>query len=479
MDESPSICRPKTLETPPPRRSMSSSRKNWRAANWYQFKGELSEGADEAPRMSSFFALQVRKRAVAEVESNFSESSETPTPHNPPGDRNILNNSDDRRFSAISTLSNPSKDSDDTASRANTNATTPPKEKPELVASPPYQLTSDPTVSRCDEHIARSHQVQADQSSTQKLQEATLLPSLDVASEERNGSTASEGNSDSVETTPDTTPPKNSPKESTFPPLEYASYSILCKILEDRTQAIRQARSDPTAGQTSDEGATMLFPHLSLTLLPEERNSPTDCKGSSDSMEMTPDASPPGNMVEELPFPEHEGATYNNVTSNHKDHTASNHEAPEDVTLPELSESATLPEQTNLPPFGEGSNSYRDHRTWNYNHGAPPAGFGPEWYAPVTLPLPQIPYIPTNADLPDNIRWIGRRFKDIQCIFLEKLETRRFDELPDGWRGGLRPGPDHLGPLMKPFDDQEAEDIALEQWRATMRVRETRYGRIK
>ena len=136
--------------------------------------------------MSSFFALQVRKRAVAEVESNFSESSETPTPHNPPGDRNILNNSDDRRFSAVSTLSNPSKDSDDTASRANTNATTPPKEKPELVASLPYQLTSDPTVSRCDEHIARSHQVQADQSSTQKLQEATLLPSLDVASEERN-----------------------------------------------------------------------------------------------------------------------------------------------------------------------------------------------------------------------------------------------------------------------------------------------------
>ena len=264
-----------------------------------------------------------------------------------------------------------------------------------------------------------------------------------------------------MEKTPDAPPPENSVKQEPLPQKEYASYSILCKILEDRTQAIRQARSDPTAGQTSDEGATMLFPHLSLTLLPEERNSPTACKGSSDSMEMTPDASPPGNMVEELPFPEHEGATYNNVT------------------LPEQSDSATLPEQTNLPPFGEGSNSYRDHRTWNYNHGAPPAGFGPEWYAPVTLPLPQIPYIPTNADLPDNIRWIGRRFKDIQCIFLEKLETRRFDELPDGWRGGYRPGHDHLGPLMKPFDDQEAEDIALEQWRATMRVRETRYGRIK
>ena len=447
MDESPSICRPKTLETSPPRRSMSSSRKSWRAADWYQFKAELSEGADEAPQMSSFFALQVRKRAVAEVESNFSENPETPTPHNPPGDHNILNNSDDRRFSIISTLSNPSKDSDDnTASRANTNDTTPPKEKPELVASPPYQLTSDPTVSRCDEHIARSRQVQADQSSTQKLQEATLLLSLDVASEKRNGSTASEGNSDLVETTPDTTPPKNSPKASTFPPFEYASYSILCKTLEDRTQAIRQARSDPTAGQTSDEGATMLFPHLSLILL----HSPTACKGSSDSM---PDASPPGNMVEELPLPEHEGATYNSVISNHKDYTASNHEAAEDVTLPELSESATLPEQTNLPPFGEASNSYRDHRTWTYNHGAPHAGFGPEWYAPVTLPLPQIPYIPTNADLPDNIRWIGRRFKDIQCIFPEELETRRFDELPDGWCGGLRPGPDHLGPRMKPWSN--------------------------
>lgn len=167
----------------------------------------------------------------------------------------------------------------------------------------------------------------------QKLQEATLLHLLDVASKERNRSTASKGNSDSMDMTPDTTPPKNSPEESTFPPFEYASYSILCKMLEDRAQAIRQARSDPTARQTSDEGATMLFPHLSLTLLPEERNSPTACKGSSDSMGMTPDASPPGNMVEEFPLPEHEGASYNNVISNHKDHTASNHEAPEDFTL--------------------------------------------------------------------------------------------------------------------------------------------------
>lgn len=73
-----------------------------------------------------------RKRAVAEVESNFSAALEIPTPHNPPEDRNILKNSDERRFSAVSTMSNPSKDSDDiTASRANMNDTTPPKEWPE------------------------------------------------------------------------------------------------------------------------------------------------------------------------------------------------------------------------------------------------------------------------------------------------------------------------------------------------------------
>ena len=164
----------------------------------------------------------------------------------------------------------------------------------------------------------------------QKLQEATLLPLLEVASKERNGSTASEGNSDSMDMTPDTTPPKNNPKESTFPPFEYASYSILCNSGNPSSSVRSHCWAD--IGRGSHHAISTSLTHIA----PEERNSPTACKGSSDSMGMTPDASPPGNMVEEFPLPEHEGASHNNVISNHKDHTASNHEAPEDFTLSEL-----------------------------------------------------------------------------------------------------------------------------------------------
>ena len=466
MDDIPSIARPKTPETSPPRRSTFSGKKNWKWADWFPFKVELSAGAEKPPQMRAWEALDCRQRAVAELRLKYPAIPKTPTPHKSPDDRNILNDSNDCRFSVVSTLKRPSKESDDsTSSRKSTDDISPPNNSPEEPTLPSLELGSYRDLENGRWNIFQStRQVQSDRDSQN-----------------------SDDSTDSNASTDETTPPTNSPEESNFPPYELGSYRELVRAREEESHAIRQVSSNPTPRQNSFRRVAMSAPRLPLTDMTEQHTGGTATEGSSNTMRMTHHASQLNNPIAGPRYPLHEGSLHNNVVPGQEDHAASNYEAPENGNVPKLSsERATMPNQVhlphlgellsppqNLPPLSEALNTTGLHHARNRSHGFVRPDVDEKWYKPVTLPLPQTPNNTTNADFPDHNLWRNHREGNTRGVLPDIGETKRWIRLPDGG-STLATGPNPPGPPMKPFDNRKAEDAAQEQWQAMVRAREAK-----
>ncbi len=98
-----------------------------------------------------------------------------------------------------------------------------------------------------------------------------------------------------------------------------------------------------------------------------------------------------------------------------------------------------------------------------------------------TLPLPEIPspHRTENTNLPSTIGFNnypqahGWQSRPYRGYLPNVYETRRLKRTANG---GLLlvQGPAHLGPPMKPFDDAEAETVAIEQFIRVVREREKR-----
>ncbi|KAL2041286.1 hypothetical protein N7G274_005668 [Stereocaulon virgatum] len=464
MKDTPSIARTKTLEIPPPRRSMFSGRKNWMWADWFPFKVELSAGAENTPQMRAWEALDCRQRAVAELGLKHPAAPQTPALHKLPDDRNILNGSNDRRFSVVSTLKRSSKETDDiTSSRKSTDDISPSNNSPEKPTLPSFELGSYRDLENRRWNIFQS----------------TCQVQSDCNSQNPNGSTNSNASTD------ETTPPTTSPEEATFPPYELESYRELVETREENLHTIRQAPSKPTLRQNLYRRVAMSAPRLPLTDLTEQRTGGTITEGSSDTMRMTHHASKLNNPIAGPRHPLHEGSLHNDVVPDQGDCVASNYEAPENSNVPMLSfKRATMPNQMHLPyqgeilprqqnllPLSEALNTTGLHHTRNRGYRFARPDVDEKWYEPVTLPLPQTPNNPTNADFPDHNLWRNQREGNTRGVLPDIGETRRWIRLPDGG-SALAFGANPPGPPMKPFDNRKAEDVAQEQWQAMVRARE-------
>jgi hypothetical protein len=219
----------------------------------------------------------------------------------------------------------------------------------------------------------------------------------------------------------------------------------------------------------------------------EQRTDGTATEGSSKTMRMTHHASQPNNPIAGPRHPLHKGSLHNDVVPHQEDHAASHHEAPENGNIPKLSaERAAMPNQMhlphlgellslpqNLPPLSEALNTTGLHHARNRSHGIARPDVDGKWYKPVTLPLPQTPNNPANADFPDHNLWRNHREGNVRGVLPDVGETRRWIRLPDG-RSALATGSNPPGPPMKPFDNRKAEDAAQEQWQAMVRAREAK-----
>lgn len=87
--------------------------------------------------------------------------------------------------------------------------------------------------------------------------------------------------------------------------------------------------------------------------------------------------------------------------------------------------------------------------------------------------------LPSIAELDANAHRWGLRPKYPWTGFLPpEYETRRFEWRTEDNKLVLLHGPTHMGPPFKPLDGPRAEEVAIEQWRRTMRDTEIREGRV-
>ena len=87
--------------------------------------------------------------------------------------------------------------------------------------------------------------------------------------------------------------------------------------------------------------------------------------------------------------------------------------------------------------------------------------------------------LPSMAEIDANVyRW-GLRPKYPWTGFLPpEYETRRVEQRTGDTKLVLLHGPTHMGPPLKPLDGPGAEEVAIEQWRRTIRDRDIREGRV-
>ena len=297
---------------------------------------------------------------------------------------------------------------------------------------------------------------------------------ISVVSTQAPPSAKSDDNAVSVASTEKPTPPKQKAGGPILLQPRIEPQTNASRSPDEHATEYTQASARTAPVHPPQEVATPLARLPRLSIPNEGRNDSSTSEGNAGSMETTPDTTPPDDKDQEPEFPPHELASYTEVVSNRGPHKNLHHEGPEDLNLPNITcDRATLPFQTNLPPVSEVLKIDENDRAPSQYSGAPRTTPGQGLPAgPITLPLPRTPLIPTNSDLPANNRWAGQRFKNIKALFPADLETRRFEERPNGQLGALMPGPSHLGPPIKPFDDPETERIALELSRALARQRE-------